>query len=69
MAAIRMVYIDCDTDDCLASTADEGTDDTAIEARRHARALGWTVRRGKDICPACSAGEGPVDASGCQAVA
>lgn len=59
MAAIRMVYLDCDNGDCMASTSDEGTQWTAAEAREHAKTLGWVRRNNKDLCPDCAAGHDP----------
>lgn len=58
MTAIRMVYVQCNTEDCDSSTSDESHWSVA-EARAAARALGWAYRRGRDICPTCRAGNGP----------
>jgi hypothetical protein len=60
VTAIRMVYLDCDTPDCMGSTSDDSTPATAAEARQRARELGWHYRNGQDICPDCIAGDGPV---------
>jgi hypothetical protein len=64
MTAVRMVYLDCDADDCSASTADDSTPSTTTEARERAHGLGWRLRNGKDICPSCATGRGPVSADG-----
>lgn len=63
MTAIRMVYLNCDGDDCMA-TSDDSTPTTAAEARERARAQGWRHRNGEDLCPSCATGKGPVAADG-----
>jgi hypothetical protein len=50
----------CDLTSCEAPAlgprkrfVDVGTDQTAVEARKAARVLGWGRSKGRDLCPCC----------------
>lgn len=58
MTAIRMVYLDCDGEGCVATTS-ASTHGTVADARHFATLDGWGHKAGRDLCPWCLAGIGP----------
>lgn len=50
MSIGKQVWVNCDSEGCLATTNDHDAN-TAGEARAIARRLGWTSTGGLDLCP------------------
>lgn len=50
VTAHKMVWLACDVDECPDTTAEYTEAETVSQAREHARQLGWTRVRGRDLC-------------------
>lgn len=59
MSVYKQVLLYCDGDGCKDEGPFNAFDphETAAEARQAAKACGWSRRKGKDFCPACTFGE------------
>lgn len=55
MTASRYVTVWCDGPDCVQWCTATGSQHTAVDARKAAAAVGWSVQRpgGRDLCPDC----------------